>query len=76
MKWMHTRDIVAKIHNSNIAKRSDARTPEQLYPLEIDKELNKLREKAQKEKRNKFKGKQFEKKKKQLERILKKVHGK
>ena len=73
MKWMHTRDIVAMIHNTNVGKRSEIRTPEQLYPLEIDKELNKLKAKAQK---SKFKGKQFEKKKKELERILKKVHGK
>jgi len=84
---LHTREIVAKIHNSNVAKRSDIRTPEQLYPLHIDKELKKAREKQEKarekqEKEDRRKSEKFKKsevykkKQRQLERILKKVHGK
>jgi len=61
------------IHNTNIAKSYQAKTGKQLIPLELDKETDKIKRKTNK---NKFKGKQFEKKKRQLERILKKVHGK
>jgi len=60
------------LHNANIAKSHQAKTGRQLIPLELDKETDKIKIKTNK---SKFKGKQFEKKKKQLERILLKVHG-
>ena len=63
---------MAKIHNSNVGKRTDIRTPQQLYPLAIDKELDKLKEKAQKKRRSILKGKQFEETKRKFEKVLKK----
>ena len=73
-KWLHTREILAKIHNTNVSKTSDLRTPKQLVPLNIDKELDKRKAKGHKEGRKLLESKQYKKKQKQLERILKKVH--
>ena len=72
IKWLHTRDIVAKIHNTNAGKISEQRTPQQLYPLQIDKELDKLRAKEQSKRKKILSGKKYEEAKRKFERVLNK----
>lgn len=41
-KWRHTREIMAKIHNTNITKLSQARTGVQILPLSSDKPVKNI----------------------------------
>lgn len=36
LKWEMTRYIATWLHNTNVTKRSDAKKPEQLFPLPQD----------------------------------------